>query len=167
MTSPATPDWTLIIAIYGAVLATLSTIISLVLATNELRKTRRSLKIICKEIKIPPLVSLGDDVERQGGHPGIALRVLNVGQRPIEIVSAGFSMNNGQILTHERAVHQVQLPKKLDYSDSIIFEFALSEMKKEANLHGSEVTFAKAIIRDAEDNEYTARLPSLLRGKNL
>jgi hypothetical protein len=154
-------DLTTGIAVYGAVLGTIGTIVSLALVYIEIRKGRRALRITCTEIDIPPAILWGGDLERPH-YTGIEVRVLNNGQRPIQIAKVGLGMSDGHLFTTS---YSVELNKKLEFSDSYKVQFHISELQKEASKRVK--VFTRAVVIDAEDKKYTARLPKSLKEKEL
>ena len=72
-------------------------------------------------------------------------------------------MTDGSFLTHEDATGPPQsLPRKLEFSDSISLIFYASELVRRVNELGHKAYFVRAVAIDAEDREYSSKLPKSL-----
>ncbi len=155
----STPIIALIIAGYGAVVST-------ILGINELRKSRRALRVTCRLAESLPVIiySYVDRLEPREANKVFELEVtaLNNGPRPIQITKVGLKMSDDHLFTSR---YGEALPKKLEFSDSFGVKFSISEMEKEAKERGK--VFTRAVVIDAEDKEYTTKLPKSLKEKKL
>jgi hypothetical protein len=149
---------TLLIAAYGAVLGTVATGISVVLALKELRKEKRSVRVTCSMALVPP--PAGDVWEF------VSVKAVNTGHRPVQITSAGLFMNDGNLFFQVRSnMGVLPLPKKLEDGDSVQIFFDYSEVEKAAKQH--KTVFTRALVCDAEGKEYSTKMPRLLKDRKL
>lgn len=146
--------FTLIVAVYGALLST-------VIAIRELTKDKRRVKVTCNVSLVP----LSSDETWEF----ISIDVVNIGHRPIQISSAGIIMSDGNYYTQlSSKLGKNPLPKKLEDGESFTIMFDVDkiiEVLKHSNRQN--VKYTKAFVSDAEGNKYKARLPRFFKDKKL
>jgi hypothetical protein len=149
---------TILVAVYGAFLST-------ILAVREIRSGRRTLRVTCKLTERVPAIIFPDEWRVEQGQKEFLLEVtaLNNGARPIQVTQIGLKMSNGRL--YFGGYDNNLLPKRLEFSESCKVIFSLSEMERELGKDGR--VFTKAIVIDAEDKQYAARLPQSLKEKKL
>lgn len=105
-----------IIAGYAAIVATLSLVISTILAINEFRKSRREISIYVADTWI-----------RGRRHGFEKMVAVNVGLRPITIIETGFLDNGGEKIPPKYPPQDVDLPHTMNPGESFEWHFNLSE----------------------------------------
>ena len=144
---------TILVALYGATLST-------ILAINEFRKERRVLRVTC-DIAIAGLTT-------GGSYTFVAIKVVNVGHRPVTLTSAGFILNNGKWATQlESQMGMIPLPKKLEDGDNVSLMFDYDRVVKLAKEMGEGIRFTKAVVSDAAGKKYSAPIPTMLKNLEL
>ena len=147
--------FTLIVAVYGAVLSTL-------LAIREFTKDRRRVKVVCRSaFAFPPG---GDETWKF-----ISIHVVNTGHRPIQISQAGILLSDGNSVTQlESKAGKIPLPKKLEDGEALEIMFDADKIEQALKNHeNKKVKFTKAYVSDAEGNRYSSQLPKYFRDKKL
>jgi hypothetical protein len=156
---------TILIAIYGAILGTIGAILSIILAIHEIRKGRRILRVTCKLTERVSAIVFSEEwrVKNERKDSLLEVTALNNGARPIQVTQIGLKMSDGNM--YFGGYDNNLIPKRLEFSESCKVIFDLSEMEKELGKDGR--VFTKAVVIDAEDKQYTARLPKSLKEKKL
>jgi hypothetical protein len=143
---------TLLLAIYGAVLST-------ILAIREIRKDERKILVRCNLV----LSTIHLDEVRQH----IKISAVNVGHRPVELVSTGLYLSNKLVFTPmPGGTMNVPLPKKLNDGDSVDILIDLLKAQKaleEQRAVNHKVIPKFAFVRDAEGNEYKTKISKSLK----
>ena len=134
------------IAIWGFVLGSIGTIVSIVLAMNELSKKKRAIRVTHK---IGKTIGIG--------HQAIFVKALNNGPRPVEIVDIGFSTKNKFFVGSEKAYETIVLPKKLEFGESVTAIFLFATISTEIYLHNDSIK--KVIVIDGEDKKHKKSFP--------
>jgi hypothetical protein len=143
---------TLIIAAYGAVLSTFVCFVELVRGT-------RGIAVRCG-IAVAARPS-GEKWEF------VVVEAVNKRPRPVTITGAGLRMSDGNSFTQVASnLGRNPLPSKLGFGDMVKIWFDLPELEKVmAVKRPVRVLLTRAFVRDAEDKEYAARLPRILKDK--
>lgn len=142
-------DWSLIVAI-------ISLLVSGGLAILELGRYRRWIAVFCD-------VGLVGDTNSPD--EAVVITAVNRGHRPVTIVAAGIRVHDGQLIdTLEALVKRAgPLPETLNYGEYVAIPFyTLSHTSGRQVLSGlkaDEVKRLQVYVRDAEQKEFTARLP--------
>jgi hypothetical protein len=147
---------TFFLAIWGAVLGTIGTLVSVILAVREFRKDRHQVKISADVSKNDPfwLVS-GMETKTY-----VVISVLNAGFRPIQIKTVLLSLSDGKTIDNGR-LSQNELPQILEESQSLDVYFELSELRKAI---ASRKVFLKAgYAFDAVGNKWKCNIPKTIR----
>ncbi len=129
------------IAIWGFVLGSEGTIVSVVLAINELSKKKRAIRVTYKIGKVTGV-----------GHQAVFVKALNNGPRPIEIVDIGFATKKS-FVSAEKSYKAIIFPKKLKFGESVTVIFLFATISTEIYLHNDSIK--KVIIIDGEDKKHT------------
>jgi len=149
---------TLAVAIYGAILGTIGTVVSAVLAVNELRRSHPKVRVTAqfKDISLP-LHFLGDP-DPPKSWPGIEVRVVNIRPRPVRIVSIAIATSRGDFVAEIEITNAGTA--KLGLADSISVTFDLSTLIKKATGEGWDLRRARVMVKDEEDRRYAIKLPT-------
>ena len=151
-----TDSITLFLAVWGAFLGTVGTIISIALAVKEFRKDKH--KIDIQAIYTPQDPFWTD----QNLHPEsyIIIRILNVGIRPIQITSVYLILDNGKRVEDYQTL-KTSLPQKLEESEITDLYFAIYEIEKKINLTEKRRTIWAYVV-DGKGIRYKYRFPKSL-----
>ena len=142
---------TLLLALYGAIVST-------VLAIRELSRDKRRLRVTCR-IALTPSPS-------GGVWEFVKVNAVNIGHRPIQVKMAELRMSNGDLFTQVWSnLGPLPLPRKLEDGESVSVFFDYGEVERAGRER--KVTFVEAVVQDAEGNEYTSRVPKVLRDGSL
>lgn len=154
-----------LLALYGAILGTISTVISVVLAVNELNKSRRAIQVYSGMKDIPPVLVF--ESSQGSSSDGVFVKVLNNGPRPIEVTLVGLTIGDGRVMTHEKSDTSAGFPKKLEFAESVELVFACWQMEELLKDAKRGALFTSALAIDAEGRKYSAKLPKSLKLKGL
>lgn len=142
-------ELTLILAIWGATLSTLLGILEIIKFAQSVVQNRRRLRVnFLPEISASPQ-----------GEPRMYVRiyVVNVGNRPVQLISAGLVLKNKIEYEQIRNYPGMgDLPKKLEDGEPYSFFLDIT--------HALEVTrreiadFKEVFIQDAEGKRYTSKI---------
>jgi hypothetical protein len=158
MQTSASDSYTLLIAVYGALLGTIGTILSIVLAIREFRKDKRSVRVECN-MSLGP-TSTGEVLQF------VSINAVNTGHRPVEVTTAGLLLNDGNLMIQPQSIMgALPLPKKLEDGESITIYFDYPEVEKVVK--DTKTIITKALVRDAEGNTYSCGLPRVLKDRKL
>lgn len=143
-------DLTFILAIWGAALSTLLGILEVIKFAQGVIQNRRRLRV-----SFHPEISASPQ-----GEPRMYIRVysVNVGHRPIQLISAGLVLQNG--IQYEQTKNyngKDNLPKKLEDGEPYSF-FLDYTLALEATRKGIE-DFKEVFIQDAQGKRYTSKIP--------
>jgi hypothetical protein len=153
---------TLVLAIWGAVLGTIGTIVSVTLAVKEMRKDKLQIKISCSLTDVPRYVSTFKEQERtEPREKQITISVLNIGFRPVLINNVGLALSDGVIVSNEIASNLNILPIKLLESDTLDIHFYLSGLGKIISVEDAKAL--KVIVQEASGNMYQSKLPKSIK----
>lgn len=146
------------LAIYGAVVSTISIILGIVLAVRELSRDRRRVKVICTVGNYGSWVmGVAATLEL------LIIEAINTGHRPITITAAGFQSGKRQFCVMDEEFDEAGsleaqtiadgekatvYSSETDLLDSCFKQISALELRK-----------CRAFVRDAEGNEYSAPLP--------
>ena len=122
---------TFLIAIWGAVLGTIGTIISLILLIREIRKDQRNLKISVALTKENPFWLIADsrDIVTEKSLPKyIVVTIYNNGFRPIQIKQIILEMLTGVIIRNCRFKENIQFPISLNENQTIEAFFGVEDI---------------------------------------
>jgi hypothetical protein len=145
-------DLTLYLAIWGATLSTVLGIFEVIKFAQNLLQNKRRLRV-----SFHPEISASPQ-----GEPRMYIRIysVNVGHRPIQLISAGLVFQNG--IQYEQTNNyggKDNLPKKLQdgepYSFFVDYTLALA--------HKSAEDFKEVFIQDAEGKRYTSKIPKAFK----
>lgn len=154
-------DWTLVIALWGAVLST-------VLAIREFTKDRVRVRVTCEpgKRKRMPLVSL--DSYPTETYDTIVITVLNSGHRQADIVRLCLDLG-GAILDHTdvSANSRVDLPKSLVAGESLQVEYYVFALEETLNYERERVAaptlkIKRIFAKDATGQTWACKPPQIL-----
>lgn len=145
------------LAMWGAVLSTILAVKELILAYRAINKDRRRIKLTCEYHE-----------DHQYGYPPIvAIRIVNVGDKPVKIVEAGYESTKGyrynlvegrETLDDENYYHTIWT-QPTDFMN----ELGMLECERRAPWawlgDGEWGDIAKAYAIDGEGNVYQAEFP--------
>lgn len=154
-------DWTLVIALWGAVLST-------VLAIREFTKDRVRVRVTCEpgKRKRMPLVSL--DSYPTETYDTIVITVLNSGHRQADIVRLCFDLGSAMLdHTDVSANGRVDIPKSLVPGESMQLEyyvFAIEEALagEQDGTTAPNMKIKRIVAKDATGKTWTCKPPQIL-----
>jgi hypothetical protein len=147
---------TLVIAVWGACLGTIGTIISLVLAVREFRRDRTQIRINVEISNNDPFwLITGTETKTY-----IVVSVLNAGFRPSQVKFVLLGLSNGKTINNGKLIKD-ELPKILIESQSLDVYFDVSELRK--LITSRNVTLKFAHVFDAAGNKWKYRIPKQIR----
>jgi len=147
---------TTILAIWGACLGTIGTIISVILAVREIRKDSH-------QVRISVDVSNNDPfwiISGMGTKTYVVVTVLNAGFRPAQIKTVLLVLSDDKTIAGGKLIKD-ELPQILEESQSVDVYFELSELHKE--ITGKEVFLRSALVTDAAGNTWKCNIPNTVR----
>jgi len=149
-----TDDITLVLAIWGAALSTVLGVLEIIKFVQGTLHNKRRLKV-----SFHPEISGSPD-----GEPRMYIRIyiVNVGHRPVQLISAGLLLKNG--IEYDQTKNydgKDNLPKKLE--DGEPYSFLLDYTLALEVTRGQAENFKEVYIEDAEGKRYTSKLPKVFR----
>ena len=132
------PEITTIIAVYGAVLATLGFILSLILGINEIRKGKPKL-----EVKLRHATLYSPDYKPS--EPLLSAEILNKGSLPVVLSSCGW-LNKDNTKSVFLNPYHTKLPHTLKPGRSVSFYLAVRWIRDSANFEQTRSFFVQSEI---------------------
>jgi hypothetical protein len=158
---------TLSIAIYGAILSTISAILAVILGILKIKESRRN--VVVQAIGSNNKISEGEFPQIEC--PLITLIITNAGSRPIGIADFGCVANNGVLMglappkkPRNNRGEVVELPIMLKDGEYIRVEFQKYDIiNSHLKFFPFAVGFDKVYIHDTEGKYHKKKLPKYAR----
>lgn len=136
------------ISIYAAVIASLSLVISLVLAVKEFLKGRREVSIYVADDWVKG---------RRHGYPRVV--VVNIGYRPVTIIGTGFINTNGEQLPAKYPPQDIELPRTLNLAEALEWSFDSNDVAIQSDW--------KVFVTNAKGKTTTTHFPESIKKRLL
>jgi hypothetical protein len=152
-----TPEaFTFLIAIWGALLGTIGTVISVTLAIREFRKDHPRAKASVCLSKQDPFWLISGMPEKKY----VVVSVLNTGFRSFRISSVVLELSNGTLVDKGRLVKD-ELPQVLDENQSLDVYFDVSDIREA--ITGKKVFLKSACVTDAVDHKWKSGISKKIK----
>ena len=158
---------TIFLAIWGAALGTIGTIISVILAVREFRKDQRHLVIHTSLTKENPFWLAGGSEDRviDNSLPNyIVVHIYNNGFRPIQIKSIHLKMLAGGIIKDSKFIKEIP-PISLAENESVDAYFDIGDFFSVVT--ASKDYLNRVIITDSTGKQWNARIPKSITSEIL
>jgi len=135
------------VAWYGAIVATISFIATFTLGIINYLRDRAKIKIKVSEGFLIPSSYIGDK-------PQIFIEAINMGRRPVTLVSVGFTLSNGKFLVIPKPMN-ISFPYELNEGKSVQVFTEKDKLFKQAEEEQSRIK--DAWYRDATGRVYKVK----------